>query len=104
MLMAYVNYPNPKVSVHHDPSCGSIQKMGKQGQRLVRIDPATISVELGRFSSKEHTFAANPAGNDMWLEIDFGDADFETAVLGYVHRLIGRHYSPLARVGIENHC
>ncbi len=104
MLKVYVNYPNPKVSVHHDPLCGAIQKMGKPDQRLVRIAPETISAELGRFSRKEYTFAANPAGNDMWLEIDFGDAAFEAAVLSYIHRLIGGHYSPLARVEIENHC
>ncbi len=104
MLKVYVNYPNPKVSVHHNPSCGAIQKRGKPDQRLVRINPRTISAELERFSSKGYTFAANPVGNDMWLEIDFSDADFEAAVLGYVHRLIGRHYSPLATVEVENHC
>jgi hypothetical protein len=104
MLKAYINYPNPKISAHHDRSCGAIQKMGKANQRLIRIDRTTISAELQRFASKEYTFAANPAGNDMWLEIDFGDANFEAAVLSYVHRLIGAHYSPLAEVEIQNHC
>jgi hypothetical protein len=104
MLSVYINYPNPKVSVHHDPSCGAIQKMGKQDQRHIRIDQKTISAELGRFAAKEHTFASNPEGNDMWLEIDFGDANFEAAVLNYVHRLIGQHYSPLAGVAVQNHC
>ncbi len=104
MLKAYVNYPNPKVSVHHDPSCGQIQKMAKPGQRLIRIDSKTISVELQHFTSKKYTFTANPAGNDMWLEIDFGDPSFEAAVLGYLHRLIGKHYSPFAKVDLEEHC
>ena len=104
MLKAYVNYPNPKVRVHRNPECGAIQMMGKPDQRLVRIAPETISTELGRFSRKEYTFATNPAGNDMWLEIDFGDAEFESAVLGYIHRLIARHYTPFARVEITDHC
>lgn len=104
MLRAYVNYPNPKVSVHRDPSCGAIQKMAKPRQRVVRIDPQSISAELQHFRAKHYTFAANPAGNDMWLEADFGDTDFEAAVIAYVHRLIGKHYSPLARVAIEEHC
>lgn len=104
MLKAYVNYPNPKVSVHHDPSCGAIRKMAKPSQRLVRIDAGSISAELQRFRAKGYTFAANPAGNDMWVEADFADPDFEAAVIAYVHRLIGRHYSPLARVAIEKHC
>jgi hypothetical protein len=104
MLIAYVNYPNPKVSVHHDPSCAEIQKMAKAGQRRVRIDPKTISAELHRFKAKEYAFAATAARNDMWLEVDFGGADFEAAVIAYVHRLIGEHYPPLAKVAIGSHC
>jgi len=104
MLRAYVNYPNPKVRVHHDPLCGEIQKMAKPRQRVVRIDSQSISAELQHFRAKYYTFAANPAGNDIWLEVDFGDTDFEAAVIAYVHHLIGKHYSPLARVAIEEHC
>jgi len=104
MLKAYVNYPNPKVTVHHDPSCAAIQKMAKLSQRLVRINPKTISDELQRFKAKEYAFAANAAGNDMWIEADFGDANFETSVIAYVHHLIGEHYPPLAKVAIGKHC
>ena len=104
MLKVYINYPNPKISVHCDPSCGAIQKMSKADQRLVLIDRTTISAELQRFADKEYTFAANPAGNDMWLQIDFGDEEFESAVLRYVQHLIGQHYSPLAGVEIQKHC
>ncbi len=104
MLKAYVNYPNPKVSIHHDLSCRAIQKMAKPGQRVVRIDPSSVCAELQRFRGKGYTLAANSAGNDMWLEADLGDTDFEAFVIAYVHRLIGKHYSPLAKVAIENHC
>jgi len=104
MLSAYVYYPNPKITVHHDSSCADIQKMGKSGQRLVRIGLNSITAELQRFSLKQHAFAANRAGNDMWIEIDFSDPDFEAAVLAYIHRLIGAHYSPLASVMIATHC
>jgi hypothetical protein len=100
----YINYPNPKVSVHRDPSCGSIQKMGKSDQRLVLINRTTISAALQRFAAKDYAFAANPAGNDMWLQIDFGEESFEGAVLRYVQHLIAKHYSPLAKVEIHNHC
>ena len=99
-MKAYVNYPNPKVRVHQDASCGEIQKMAKPGQRLVKINTASISAELQRFATKGYTFAANPAGNDMWIEADFGDTDFEA----YVHRLIGKHYPPLAKVAVDQHC
>ncbi|MGA3325806.1 MAG: hypothetical protein ABSF45_15140 [Terriglobia bacterium] len=104
MLKAYVNYPNPKVTIHRDPSCQSIQKMAKQRQRFVRINPKTISTELQRFKAKGYAFAANAAGNDMWLEADFGDAAFEVAVVKYVHHLIGEHYAPLGKAIIGTHC
>jgi hypothetical protein len=104
MLKVYINYPNPKISMHRDPSCGAIQKMSKSDQRLITINRTTISAELQRFGDKEYTFAANPAGNDMWLQIDFGDEEFESAVLRYVQNLIGKHYSPLAEAQIQQHC
>jgi len=104
MLRAYINYPNPKVRAHRQRSCGDFQKMHKSGQRLVRIDRQTISDELQRFFGKEYGFAANATSNDMWLEIDFGDDDFEAGVLAHVHRLIGKHYAPLSNVAIETHC
>ena len=104
MLMVYMNYPAPRITVHHDLTCGAIQKMAKTGQRRVRIAPETITVEFARFSRKEYTFAANQDENDMWLEIDFDDAEFERAVLKYIHCLIGANYTPLARVEIATHC
>jgi len=104
MLKAYVNYPNPKVTIHRDPSCQAIQKMAKQSQRSVRINPKTISTELKRFKAKGYAFTANAAGNDMWLEADFGDAAFEVAVVNYVHHLIGEHYAPLGKAIIGTHC
>lgn len=104
MLMAYINYPNPKVSVHRDASCGAIQKMGKAGQRRVRLDPATISTELQNFLAKHHLFAANSAGNDMWLDIDFGDPDLEAATVHFIHRIVAKHYSPLGNAKIAIHC
>jgi hypothetical protein len=104
MIKAYVNYPNPHITVHQDLSCEEIQKMNKPDQRYVRINIATISVELEMFDNKEYIFAAHPGANDMWLEIDFSDSEFENAVLEYIRRSIGRHYSPFSRVVVESHC
>jgi hypothetical protein len=104
MLLAYLNYPNTKISVHRDPSCRSIGKMNKAKQRWVRINLASISDELRKFKQKQYTFAANPSANDMWIEIDFGDTDYEIATLQHVQRLIGQHYLPFRRIEVETHC
>jgi hypothetical protein len=91
MLHAYINSPQPKVVIHPDPSCPRIQMNAKPGQRVVRINVESLSEEIGRFKNKEYRFAADATNNDMWIEVDFGDADFEAAIIEYVRRLIGKH-------------
>jgi hypothetical protein len=49
MLTAYINYPNPHFTLHSNPTCSEVRKMQKSGQRTVRIDRSTISIELSRF-------------------------------------------------------
>jgi len=104
MTKVYVNYPNPKFSIHHDPLCTEVRKMGKTDQRHIRIDIDSVSTELGRFANKKYTFNSNARSNDMWLDIEFGDADFEKSVLKYVRRLIGKHYAPLGKAKLTTHC
>jgi hypothetical protein len=77
--------------------CGTIQMMHKPGQRLTRIDRASVSDELTRFAEKFHTFASNREHNDMWLEIDFGASDSEISVVHYVKNFLGQHDRPLSR-------
>jgi hypothetical protein len=104
MLKVYVNYPNPHVSIHAGPTCGAIQMTRKPVQRLMPIDRGTLSDELTRFADKTYTFACSREHNDMWLEVEFGDASFETAVVHYIKNLLGQHYQPLNRAVIERHC
>lgn len=104
MIHVYVNYPNPHATIHHDSNCQSIRQANKQGQRTVRLNLATISSELNMFADKEYTFAANPSQNDMWLEIDFQNTAFETAVVAYILNLIARYYSPFRGVQLQPHC
>jgi hypothetical protein len=39
----------------------------------------------------------------MWLKLDFGDTQFETALARYISRLLGNHYSRLARATVRTH-
>ena len=40
----------------------------------------------------------------MWLNIDFGDEEFEKAIVNFIQKLIGKHYEPLRNCQIEEHC
>ena len=103
MLTAYLNYPNPKISVYPGVACSEIKKKEKKGLRQIHIDIDTISMELLRFQEKEYKFAAMADFNDMWLEIEFNDLVFESAVLEYVRVLLAKHYTPFASVEIKTH-
>lgn len=104
MIKAYINYPNPHITAHCDPHCGNIQAQHKPEQRYVRVNIITVSDELQHFLKIDYKFAAYPERNDMWLEIDFNDRDFELAVLEHICRLLGDHYSPIKGMKPSIHC
>lgn len=104
MLNVYLNYPMSRVSVHHDPDCEFIRISRKPDQRVRRIDTTNISEELRKFRDKEHLFQSTHEFNDMWLEIDFGDQEFEEAVARYVHRLLSGYHKPFADSSVSIHC
>ena len=103
-MKVYINYPNPKFSIHHDPLCAEVRKRDKSGQRCIRINIETISTELQNFTNKKYTFNSNAESNDMWLDIEFNDIDFEESLLKYIRRLIGKFYTPFREAELANHC
>lgn len=104
MLKAYINYPNPHVTIHDDAGCAAIRQQHKEGQRLVRLDISSLSTELKRFKANDYRFGSTAETNDMWLEVDFADPAFERAVVEYVRKLLAEHYTPFGQVGVEQHC
>jgi hypothetical protein len=104
MLSVYLNYPVSKVSAHHDPDCRHVRAKEKPEQRVVRINIENLSTELQKFRDKQYPFTSTAQLNDMWLEIDLQDRDFEDAVAHYVQRLLGSHYKPFADALVAVHC
>ena len=104
MLWAYFNYPNPHGTAHGLSSCGEIQKMRKPEQRRVSLDSQTIGAEIENFREKKYRFAAQAGLNDMWLTLDFGDAEFEFAVVRFLLRALGQHYAPFRECEVGWHC
>ena len=104
MLNAYFNYPNSRVETHSNSARVEIQKMGKVGQRIVAINPTSITLEIQRFGSKHYRFASDATFNDMWVQVNFADAVFEMAVVNFLHRLISRNYSRFKASHLKTHC
>lgn len=104
MLCVYLNYPNSMVTVHKNLDCGNIEQMEKEGQRYVRIDLSSLSGDLERFANKEHRFASSSATNDMWLEIDLKNEQFELSVVDFIHSLLALQYKPFQDAMCVIHC
>lgn len=104
MVKAYINYPNPHITLHWDSMCSTIGQHRKEGQRNIYLDINTLSPELKRFADKYYRFGSEPLTNDMWLEVDFSDHSFECAVVEYIRKLLAGHYSPFGRTILEEHC
>lgn len=104
MLTAYINYPNAHVTIHATKDCSNVQQQRKSEQRVAKLNIATASEELRRFEAKDYRFGADQRTNDMWLFVDFSDPQFERAVVGYIHRILARHYLPFSRIHVNEHC
>jgi hypothetical protein len=103
MLMAYLNYPNRRVTVHNI-ECPDVQQQRKREQRVVPLTVSTISTELRRFEAREYAFASTAVSNDMWLQVDFADIVFEQAVVKHVQRILARRYTRFVGIPMVKHC
>ncbi len=104
MIRAYINYPNPHITIHADTSCGNVHQQHKQNQRVISIDQASLTSELKHFSDKDYRFGSQAEINDMWLIIDLEDDTFERAVVEHILKFLSKHYSPFERVAVDEHC
>jgi hypothetical protein len=104
VMKAYINYPNPHMTIHADSACGEIKKMQKTAQRDIVVNPETISDALNQLTDRGFKFAPHAAVNDVWLTVSFNDAEFEEAVAKYVCRIIGKRYRRLNGALVRKHC
>ncbi|HEY6968008.1 MAG TPA: hypothetical protein VJA94_02300 [Candidatus Angelobacter sp.] len=104
MVKAYLNYPNPHMTLHCGSACAEVGKMHKAQQRTVKIDQASFSQALKQLAGKEFRLGSQASINDVWLTINFGDEEFEEAVARYVCRFLGQRYSRPRGAQIRKHC
>lgn len=104
MIKAYLNYPNPHMTLHSDPACAEIAKMRKGNQRNVAVTRASFTQPLGQLTDEGFRLGADATINDLWLSAEFGDPEFEEALARYVYRLLGQRYTRLQDGPINRHC
>ena len=104
MLTVYFNYPNSRISVHHNPNCSRIQAMQKTDQRTININTDNLKSVLRKLEGKEVQFVSKAELNDLWVFIDLYDKSEEENLLRTIQNILGRFYKPLANADIEIHC
>ncbi len=104
MLLGYINYPRPHMTLHANLSCPEIGKMGKVNQRKLKVTSTSLAQTVSLLSGDSFRLGAASSINDLWLELDFGDSQFEEAVARYLFRVLGLRYTPLADSPIKTHC
>jgi len=102
MIRASLNYPNPHVCTHGDPQCGQFGVHQKPEQRHVRLDLPTLSSGLETLIGLQ--FGSRSEINDVWVEADLDDLEFERASVAFGVRPLAQRYSPFGGLAIETHC
>jgi hypothetical protein len=103
MIYASIDYPASQVTIHRDPGCRYIEKRPGARRRGLRLDVNSFSTEIRRLAQGEYPMGKGPSVDTLWLEVEFGDEDFELATVLYVKRLLGRQYRSIetARVTVD---
>jgi len=104
MLSVYINYPNSRISVHHDLNCSRIRARNKPEQRIIRINSSDVEKELNSLRNKELKFTSKQDLNDVWVYIDLGNVSEEENLVITIQNILGGFYKPLANAKIEQHC
>ncbi len=104
MISVYINYPNKQITIHEKSICNFIQRAQKPNQRKIEININNCEGPLNDFFNKRIEFQSIPELNDIWLEIDFADKEFEIHLVEYIRRILVKHYSPFADSIVKIHC
>jgi len=79
MIYVFMDYPNPTLTIHRDPSCRLIhrQTIKHVHRREMNIYLENLTDSLLKFKNEEVDFRAEAGWNCLWLKLDFGDFDTE---------------------------
>ena len=106
MIYAFINSPNPHITIHRDPGCRYIHRQTVEPvhRREMNIHLENLTDSLLKFKNKEIDFRAEAGWNSLWLKVDLGDFDFEMAVVNRIMKYLGERYTPLAKLTPNIHC
>ena len=103
-MQVYLNYPVPHITKHANPTCGLIRSRQKPDQRILVVTAENAESALAELGGGGYRFGLTRETNDLWIDLTLGTRAEEDAYLERVRDTLGRHYTPLARAPISEHC
>lgn len=104
MINVYVNIVNPHIEVHGNKTCGKVMQHKGHTKQHFTIDENTIGDELKRFKNDKYELKNAKGLRGMWLTIDFGDYEFEKALMKHIAKYIGDRYPTLYGAELKIDC
>lgn len=104
MIWLYINYPNPHLTIHKDPSCPLIRLHHVPNQRVFSVEKTSIGPFLEILIGEKLNFTAQQGLNDAWISIGLDAPAQELGLVHIVQVLLGKRYTPLASTLIAEHC
>lgn len=103
MIYCYLNQPNKAKNVHLPDGCNHLHKHG--GGRELQINAGNLSQTINDFTQQRIDFSASGGTNDLRLQIDLGNIDYEKATFKYLTQLLGHRYRAFqGEIHFCSHC
>ena len=102
-MKAYINYPNPHITIHGDDNCPDIRKQRKMNQRVLIVNIGDVEHVLQEFIGGNYKFSADSASNDMWLDISLTTFKHSESFVFIVHEILANRYKPFRNANIHFH-
>jgi hypothetical protein len=95
MIYARIDYPTSHITIHRDPGCRHVAVGTSVHRRKIRLDANTFSTEVKKVSNGDYWLGSGGGLDILWLQVAFGDQEFELAVVRFVQRILARRYKPI---------
>lgn len=94
MISVYINYPNKVFSLAHDVSAAERWRHPDSKHRVEPVNFDTLGSFISKLQSGDIKFLPQADFNDLYIEVDFGEDEFDLQVVLYIKRVLGARYKP----------
>ncbi len=103
-MYAYINRPNPHITIHCDSLCKQIYLHKKSEQRHVVVNPSNLLTVLDDFIHDKYELKSGKLNNDLWLDISLDTPEQELGLVHVIHGIISQRHAPFVSAPVNIHC